>query len=212
MSVRKLASLVSMTALALFAFTAFASASTALRTDPGNSLLAGAPTLTSNAGDRFTLQLSIGSVVTCNQTSFDADLNTNASAASITGKLTAITFTSCTDNIPVISFTSCRLHPATAPTVHIFANRDTGGDVTITDLIIRCGIQGGNLACYITSSSVTGAYNNASSSLSFSSVAGVPVTTTTDALGAQICGTGVASVTFTDIQSGTGRTVTVTTT
>lgn len=216
MSIRKLTLLTAVAAVGLMGLaTTSASASTALRTDPGGSLLTGSTTITNTASDTSTRVFSGLGTIHCAQTFADIDVHGRTSPTSITGTLTGLTFTSCTDTLPVIQYTSCALSPTSPfPVVHITATNDQGGTVQITDETIRCSIQGaGTSFCYytMTSSSNIGAFVNAPSTLTFSGVVLHHVTGSGD-LGA-ICGAqGAFNTTLTHlVQGGTNRTITITT-
>jgi hypothetical protein len=102
-------------------------------------------------------------------------------------------------------------HPL--PVVHIFASNDTGGTLTINDLTYCCSIMGSTTSfCYFTAGAARGNGNNATSSLSFSSV-GITTVGGSGSLGAACGSTATLSITLTHlVQGGTNRTVTVTTT
>jgi hypothetical protein len=182
---------------------------TALRTDPGGGRLSGSTTLTNTASEPSVLQTNLGTV-TCSSTKFDANMTSN-SATSIAGTLASLTFTTCTDTIPVISVSSC--HASTTPAVSITANA-TGGHMTVTDVLARCGIAGSASACYFTAATATGAFVNSTSSLAYNNVSVVyPASNPADGLGSGICGSAATfSTTLTHIvQGGTNATITVTT-
>jgi hypothetical protein len=212
MLIRKAAIVAALAALSLLALSAPASASTAIRTDPGGALLTGSTTLTNTSSTPFIYTMAALGTITCNQVSFDADLSSRSSATSLGGSLTALTFTSCTDTIPVLTYTSCHLH-GQVPTVSILASNDTGGVFTFSDSILRCGISGSATnACFYTFATALGLGSNAASTVVFNNVA-LSAVGTSGSLGAA-CGTsGSASWTLNHIvQGGTNRTVTVTTT
>jgi hypothetical protein len=210
MFIRKLAVLAAIAAFGLLALGSIsASASTALRTDPGNALLTGSTTITNTSSSPALLTLDIGSV-TCSNTRFDADVTRNSSATSITGTLTALTFTTCTDTVPFVQVTSCHRTGATFPAIHITAG-DTGGQVQIVDATVVCNVASGG-ACYYTAATANGNASNATSTLSYTGIGVTHVTGAGD-LGF-LCGNGASfSVTLNHIvQGGTNRTVTITTT
>jgi hypothetical protein len=214
MSIRRLASLVAIAAIGVLALgAASASASTALRTDPGGGLLTGSTTITNTTAAPSVLTLTGLGVVTCNQTNFDANVTSNSSAGSITGTLATLTFTTCSDTLPVITISSCTLNPGTTPVVHIFASNDTGGTTTIDDATVRCNIAGSTTSfCYYTAATALGQGNNAASTLTYGSI-GVGVVGGSGSLGAACGSTGTFSSTLRHIvQGGTNRTVTVQTT
>jgi hypothetical protein len=108
MVVRKAAALAALTAIGVLALdSTSASATTALRTDPSGALLSGA-TVRNIASDPFLLVHQSGSL-TCSQAFMDLDVNSNTSATSITGKLTTMTFTSCSDTILAVNIVDCTL-------------------------------------------------------------------------------------------------------
>ena len=215
MSIRRLATLAVVAALGLLSLgSGSVSATTFLKTDTG----AGAPTpLTGNTTIRNTtadpavLEMAVGTV-TCNQTFFDADVNSNSSATTIGGKLTSLTFTSCTDTLLAVNFPSCRLQTASVPTVHI-AGTATGGNITLGHTVVRCANGTTPTGCYFTSVNIAGTATNVSSSIDFvGSVTAVVPPGVTDAAVAGNCGsTGNLAVKATHIVSATNGTITVTT-
>jgi hypothetical protein len=214
MFIRRQAALAAITAIALLALgAATASAATTLRTDPGGVLLSGSTTLRNTTSDPSVLATQAGTV-TCNQVFLDADANTNSSATSITGKLTALTFTSCTDTILAINIMDCTLQPGTVPTVTITAGAG-GGSVVINDPVVRCTTSTPGRACYLTAASVNGNAVNANSSIAFSNVAIVGATPAgvTDAIPPASCFVSPANLgfTLTHIVQSTNSTLTVTT-
>jgi hypothetical protein len=210
MVIRKLASLAVIAALGLLAGSTSASAHTALRTDPGNLPLSGSTTITNTTSDHWTLSTQAGTV-TCQQASFDIDAHTHTGNPSIAGTLTELTFQSCTDTILSVNILSCHLHLSTLPTVTITSGPG-GGTVVFGHLILRCVTTTPGRACYYTSLTAAGSYNNATSSLHFANVAATAVTATTDAIPPLNCGNnGTWGVTFTHVvQGGTNRTITIT--
>ena len=214
MSIRRLATLAAVAALGLLSLgSGSASATTFLKTDTG----AGAPTpLTGNTTIRNTtadpavLETGAGTI-TCNQTFFDADVNTNSGTPSVTGTLTSLTFTSCTDTLLAVNFSSCTLASASMPTVHIVGTA-TGGVITLSHTIVRCA-TGITVGCYFTSVNITGAATNVPSSIDFTANAtAVLPPGVTDAVVPGNCGsTGTFSVKLTHIVSSTNATVTITT-
>jgi hypothetical protein len=139
MLIRKTAIVAALAALGLLALSASASASTAIRTDPGGALLTGSTTLTNTSSTPFIYSMAGFGTITCSQVSFDADLSSRSGATNVAGSLTALTLTSCTDTIPVLTYTSCHLH-GQAPTVSILAN-DNSGVFTFGDF--RRGVRRG---------------------------------------------------------------------
>lgn len=199
-------------ALALGAMSA--SASTFIRTDPGGGLLSGSTTIRNTTSDTATFA-SLAGTMDCSQTFLDADLNASSSATSISGTLTALTFTSCTGRFGLVPYPDCSLHAigGALPTITI-SPLAIGGAVTLNDVTVRCATTGTN-ACYYTSASIAGAASNAASSISFTNFGGTPVLPagTTDAAPPGNCGSSfTASTTLTHIvQGGTNRTITITT-
>jgi hypothetical protein len=215
MSVRKLFSLGAIAAVAVMAFGAgSASASTSLRFDPGGALLSGATTIKNTTAHHATLVTNVGTV-TCRETFFSADVNSNTSATTITGKLTSLTFTSCTDTIAAVNITDCTLHAGTPlPTVHIQGTSSAGGTITVNGVVERCAVQASTNACYYAQSgAATGAATNSDSAIRFNNpvIPAVGVQPTTDALAPGLCGaTANFSTVLTHIvQNGTNRTVAI---
>ena len=209
MSIRHFAMLAAVAALGLLALgSASASATTSLRTDPGGGLLSGTTTIRNTTSDPVVFETLAGTI-TCNQAFFDADVNSNAGAASITGTLTSLTFTSCTDTLLAINVSDCTLHAASMPTVQIAATA-TGGTITLRHTVVRCAV-GPTTACYFTTVNATGAAVNATRSIDFTASV-TAVTPTSDAAPAGNClSTASLSWRFTHIVSATNATVTVTT-
>ena len=211
MFIRKLATLAAIAALGLLVLgAASASAHTVLRTDPGNSPLSGATQFTNTTSDHWTLSTLAGNI-TCSQASVTFDTTTHTGNPVINGTLTNLTFQNCTDTLIAVNIISCHLHASTIPTVSIIAIAG-GAQVTFGHLILRCATNAAQ-ACYYTSATSVGIYNNATASLHFSNIAANAVSPTTDAVAPANCGTnGNWSVTFTHIvQSTTNRTLTVAT-
>jgi predicted DNA-binding protein with PD1-like motif len=214
MSIQKLFTSTAIAAVAVMAFGAgSASATTALRLDPGGTFT-GATTISNTTAHHATIVTNIGTI-TCRETRFSADVNSHTSATSITGKLTSLTLTSCTDTIAPLNYTDCALHAGSPlPTVHILGTSSAGGTATVNGVVWRCAIQGSTTSfCYL---SQNGAWNgsvaNATSSITFSNLSAVSSAPTTDAFAAGLCGaTATFSTTLTHIvQTSTNRTVTVT--
>jgi hypothetical protein len=188
---------------------------TALRTDPGNVLLTGATTLRNTTSSPAVLTSSLG-VVTCAQTFLDADVSSNANATtSITGKVTSLTFTSCTDTFAPVTYTSCSLHVGSPlPTVRLTGSSAGGGTMSVANAVVRCSVLGTVSACYFAiSGSANASFVNATSSINFTNLSVVTVVPTSDALPALPC-LPVSSLSFAlthIVQGATNRTVTLTT-
>ena len=216
MFIRRLAMLTAAAAIGLLALgSASASATTALRTDPGGALLSGSTTITNTSSNNATLAISGLGELNCSQTKFDADVTANSSGTTIAGTLTALTFTNCTDTIPLIDVTECSLDPDRAlPGVSI-SSTAVGGNVTINDAGVRCFVPSLNGFCYYTgtTASAVGIGNNAASTLTYTNVQVDQYTGATSSIGFGLCGTsGNFSVQLNHIvQGGTNRTVTTTT-
>lgn len=213
MFIRKLAVMTAVAAFGLLAMASYASATIHIRTDPGGSFLSGSTTITNTTSERSTLAGSAGNI-SCDVVKFDADLNANTAASSITGTLTQLTFTTCTDTVPIINFASCHLDTTAGfPSVHITAAAG-GGSVQITDPLVRCLlVGGGGASCYFTgtSASAIGTFANLASTLDYTSVA-VDRGTGAGDLGAACGEGGTFNAKFTHIvQGGTNRTITITT-
>ena len=208
MSLRHFATLAAVAALGLLVLgSSSASATTVLRTDPGGGLLTGSTTIRNTTAGTAVFETSAGTI-TCNQTFFDADVDSNSGATSITGRLTTLTFTSCTDTTLFLNFLDCTLHAASTPTVRITGTAG-GGTITLSDTVVRCAV--GLTACYFTTVNATGAAVNATSSIDLTASL-TAVAPTTDAIPAGNCGS-TAALTWrlTHIVSATNATVTVTT-
>jgi hypothetical protein len=205
MSIRRLAALAAIAAIGLLALgSASASATTTLRTDPTGAPLSGSTTIRNTTSDPAVLATQAGTI-TCNQTLFDADVTSNTSAGSISGSLTALTFTSCTDTILAINVSSCTLRSGTTPTVSI-TSAAGGGTVNLGSTTVRCATsltQG----CYYNAASANGTATNTPSAIRYSGVAvsaQIPAGLT-DAVSVANCGTtGTFSVALTNIVQGTG--------
>jgi hypothetical protein len=191
-----------------------ASASTALRTDPGGGLITGSTTAVNTSSGPSVMTLTGIGTVTCNAMTGSATVTRNSSATSISGTLSTVTFTSCTDSIPVIAITSCTLSPnSPLPSITVTATNDIGGTATVNDPTVRCNISGSATSfCYFTAATAAGVNNNAASTLTYTGVS-VTVVAGSGSLGA-VCGsTGTFSTTARHhVQVGTNRTVTVQTT
>jgi hypothetical protein len=215
MLIRRSVSVAAIAAIGVLALgSSSASASTALRTDPSGGLLSGSTTIRNLTSHQTTLQSGAGAV-SCAQTFLDADVNANSSATSITGKLTTLTVTSCTDNILAVNILDCTLATGSIPTVTVTAN-DEGGAITLDDPIVRCATSAPGKACYYTASTPTavGRAVNTTKSVTFSAVSVTSLTSGfTDAIVPANCGgSGTLSATLTQAVQGTGtNTVTITT-
>jgi hypothetical protein len=215
MVLRKMAPLMAVAALALLAIGASsASASTALRVDPGGGLKGTGSAITNTSAAPSVWTWAGLGTLTCNTTNFTATPSSSSSATTISGTLNQLTLTSCTDTVPVITYTSCTLSPnSSLPTITIVAPEDTRGAITINDPTIRCNIGGSATSfCYFTAASAVGTGNNAASLLAYSNVTFVGVAGS-GSLGTGVCG---ASGSFSTqlrhiVETGTNRTVTVTT-
>jgi hypothetical protein len=211
MIIRKAAALAAVAMIGVLALgTASASATTALRTDPGGGFMSGSLTMRNTASDPFVFS-SPGGVLTCNQAFYDWDVNSSTSATAIGGKLTALTFTSCTDTILAINFIDCTLATGSIPAVTITAVAG-GGTVAIGDMVVRCATGIPGRACYFTSPSALGNASNAGNMIAYSGVSFAPTTTGfTDGIVPANCGSsGPFGVTLTGIVQGAGsNTVTI---
>jgi hypothetical protein len=210
MSIRKLTLLVATAAMGLLAVGFGSASATTLRADPGNTAFpAGNVTITNTSSSTATLTTALGNL-TCESTRFHADVNQNG-AATLTGRLTALTFTQCTDTIPVLTITSCHLHTPPVPTISITSTGGgTTGSVVLGDVVVRCAFAGTPNACYFTAATANGVATNATSTIQYNNVAAVGVSPTSDTLGALCPSTGTFGVTLRHIvQAGTNRTVTI---
>lgn len=214
MFIRKLASLAAIAAVGLMVFGAVsASAGTTLRTDPGGGLLSGSTTIRNTTADPATLSTLAGEI-TCHQTFFDADVNVHSSTTDITGKLTTLTFTSCTDNILAVNILDCTLGNAPLPSVTITARAGGLSTISLGDTTVRCATSTPGKACYYTAPFADGSGVNATSSIAYTNVGVSGITTGfTDGIVPVNCGTsGQFGVTLTHIVQGTGSdTVTIAT-
>jgi hypothetical protein len=210
MSVLKPAVLAILAALSLMSFVATAQASTSLFTDP---LTTDSTSTTSFTNDPDMDLVWHGALFTntfCHQASFAFVAPGAHSATSVTGQLTALTFSSCTQSFGP-NYPHCALHYPTFfghPSVQITGN-DTGGTVRLNDVVVRCAIAASSTACYFTMAAPTGTYTDATGALDFTNVPLTSVAATTDSSGSG-CTTGTASWSFTHLhQSGTSRTLTI---
>jgi hypothetical protein len=223
MFIRKLAALASLATVGLLSLGAGAASatSTAIRTDAPSALLTGATTITNGGSDSSTMAFAGFGSFHCAQTTFEATLASNTGAASVTGTLNQLTFTSCVDTIPVITFTSCHLDASLGLSgIHIVADNSpaagANGTVQVTDPRVKCLISGGggHAGCYYTFTSATAIGNvfNANSRIVFPAITVHHVTGTGDQ-GSLCPGLSSLNTTLTDVrQVGTNRTITVTTT
>jgi hypothetical protein len=210
MSISKRALLAILAALGLLLVGAMsASAHTSLRTDPGNAPFIGPPGITSTTSSDFTLKTQTGTV-TCQTSTFTADVNVNTGIESITGQLTTLTALGCTDTLPQVNITSCHLE--NKPDVHISSNISIGGTFLVTDPTLRCALANGVNACYYTSPVAPGQFDNIASVLAFENIPANPVIATPDALPPAPCGdAGAWTVTYQHVvQELTNFTLTVT--
>lgn len=147
--------------------------------------------------------------VHCTTNYIEAHVFAHTAAPTITGGVTSLTFTDCTDSVPVINIASCHLD--NVPQLHIESIAGLGL-WDITDPILRCPIIGGGGAasCSYTSVVANGIFRNEKSSLHFTDVTATHVATTGDV--GMSCGHAAEwSTTFTHIvQFGTNKTLTVT--
>jgi hypothetical protein len=215
MVLRKLGRLMAVAALALLAIGASSAlATTALRVDPGGGLKGAGSAITNTSAAPSVWTVTGWGTITCNQTNINASVSSSSSATTISGTLNTLTLTTCSDTIPVITYTSCTLSPhSPLPTITINSAGGTGGTTTINDPTLRCNIAGSATSfCYYTAASAAGTGNNAASTLTYTNVtlAGVAGS---GSLGTGVCGAaGSFSTTLRHIvETGTNRTVTVTT-
>ena len=164
---------------------ASAPAHTVLRTDPGNQPFIGPPGITNTASSDFTLQTQTG-IITCQTSTFTADVKANTGVEGITGQLTALTALGCTDTLPQVNIVSCHLE--NQPAVHISANITIGGTFLLTDPTLRCALANGVNACYYTSPVAPGQFSNVAGELAFENVPANPVMATPDAVPSAPCG------------------------
>jgi hypothetical protein len=187
------------------------SATTVVRTDPGNALLSAGSTITGgNNGGTATFTSAAGSV-SCGAFA-DGVLAAPDGNPSVTGTLTTFTLAPCVDTILAINILSCNaIAPFPAISVTAVAG---GGTNTLTDLTKRCATSVPGKACYFTAATATASFTNANATLRYSGVNVVAITTGfTDAIVPANCGTsGTLSADFPDIHTTGGRTITVTTT
>ncbi len=194
---------------------ASASASTAIRLDPGPVAFPAGGTITNTTSSSATLSLGATGTIHCGLVKGTATVASGASATSISATLTAITFSTCTDTLPVVTIESCSLAAGTTPSISILGTSSSGGTVTTTDARVRCflGGSGGAAFCEYTAATAAGTAVNSTSTLAYSSVG---VTHVNGASGDQgvLCGaSGSFNVTANHmVQSGTNRTLTLTTT
>jgi hypothetical protein len=209
-SIRRFAVQAVVVALGLLTFGTVATpAATTVRTDPGGALLTGATTLRNTSSDLAVFATSAGSI-TCTQASFDAHLTANTSSSIIGGRLTAMTFTACTDSLPTVNIEDCALH-TTAPQVRLTSNAGGGTFSVIDDPVVRCKVAATATACYFTFGTLTGPLVNTPSTLTFTNQSVTAVTATPDAVAPANCGNGSFSTVFTHIVDDANRTITVTT-
>jgi hypothetical protein len=208
MSIRKLALVVATAAAALLSVGLGSASATTLRTDPGGQPFAtGNVTVTNTSSGTATLTTSLGNL-DCTNTKFVADINNNH-AETLTGSLTQLTFTSCTDTIPFLTISSCHQHGPN-PDVRVTSTGANTGSVNLSDVGVRCIFTTGG-ACYFTAATANGVANNSASTISYTNVAASGITGTSDNLGALCPSSGTFSTVLNHIvESGTNRTVTVT--
>lgn len=219
MPIRKLARLAEMAATGLLVLCAFSTsvpASTALRTDPGNGLLTGPTTLRTTSADSVNLTFPTLTSYHCGQAGFDVDVTRNSSASSITGSLTRLDLTHCTDDFAggLFSISACGLETGTLPAVHATATSTIGGTISLGDLTLRCPLTrtpGLTTQCYYTATPTTGQVTNASSRLTFSSFF-LPYVGRSDSIASLCPIAATLSMDLTHlVQGATNRTVTLTT-
>jgi hypothetical protein len=208
-----LATLAALAAVALLTVgSTAASATTTLRTDPAGTLLSGSTTFRNTSSNLAVLATQAGTI-TCLTTYLDANVTANTRATTISGSLTALTFTMCSDTLLAINISSCRLRAGTTPSVWI-TSAAGGGTVNLDSTTVRCATsltQG----CYYNAPSANGTATNTPSAIQYFNV---PVAAQlpsglTDAAPIANCGTsGTFGVTVADIVQGTGTNrVTITT-
>ena len=203
-----------------------ASATTVVRTDPGNllapagTIITGGTQTTATAsptmtGGPFTggtafLSLPATGTITCGGFA-QGVLTTTDGNPSVRGTLTTFALTPCHDTIPVINVTGCTAVPP-LPEITVTATA-TGGTNTLTNLFKRCTLAGSPAACYYRAATATAVFTNANATLTYSnvSVQHTAPAGTTDDLGALCGSTGTFSADFPDIHTTGNRTLTVTT-
>lgn len=211
MAMRRWATMAAVVALGLVVpASASALGSPHIRTDPGASLLVGSTTFKNTSADSATLDIPTLGTIHCSQTSFvaDATANTSATTFTLTGTLTSLTLSFCTDSIPALDFPDCTLRPGTTPTLGIEAGAPSR--IRISTPIVRCQTPFLITFCeYSPGSAPIGFMQALTSNLTYNMTGMTNLGTGAG----HSCGTTPATLrlTLTDlVQTGTNRTITIT--
>jgi hypothetical protein len=215
MSIRKMALLAAISALGLLAIGSASASATTIRLDPLNTIApAGSQIMNGGSGSAtLTTDLVGNPKIHCANTAFSADIGASG-ATNVTGKLTTLTFTSCTDNLPVINISSCHLHNSGIPTLSIMAGTGGASTTALNDPLVYCGVVASTSGCYYTAAQANGTGSNTGSTLNFPNVAVTHTAAgTTNDLGALCGGFATFTVALSDLTvrdpSGSSTTVTV---
>jgi hypothetical protein len=188
---------------------------TFLRTDPANLQVPGGGTLMNRSSDQARWSFTgLGDTLQCSTTTSDIDVGASG-GATVTGTLTGLTLTGCSDSFPSpVTITTCAM-VSPRPSVAFKTTSHLGGSATFGTTFVRCGVSMTPFACYYAASSLTGVYANSGASLTFNNAVFGPggPSGTTDDIGIPLaCGGGHSTfnLALTDITyAGTGTTVTV---
>jgi hypothetical protein len=208
MPLGRLAAIATLAFLVVVITATSALASTFVRRDPGNVLLASGTTLISSTG--FFTAHSLGSGMSC-APSLDAALEASG-GATVTATLNSFTLAPCSGSIASVGFNSCHAIPP-LPSLTI-TQTGSGAVTTWPGTSMRCNVVGAPAsACYYRAQHMTGMFANATSTwvhANFTWLHTVPAGTTND-LGA-LCNTSSTTYTmdFRDVHTTGGTTVTVT--
>jgi hypothetical protein len=211
-SLTKLVILAAIAGLALLSSAPVASA-TAIRTDPGNGVLTSGSLVTTTSEGLSTFTSSIGTI-TCGDAFVTGHVGTNPATPTVTGSITIGTGVGCVDTVPFIDFDDCQ-EASPFPIVKATANATGGGHITLNNMFLRCHIVGSGSpgsACYFKAITATGAFANANSTLSFTSVPvlhSVPPTNTGDQ--GALCPNGSLTTNFANVHAANGNRITLTT-
>lgn len=181
MFIRKIAIMAALCALAVVG-AASASAATYVHktTSTGNVAPSGSAVAGTQTGTAL-LTSSSGNI-SCTSGSFSGTVGASG-GATVTGSLSALSFSTCTDSIPLITVTGCSAINTGSTGIVASSSSSTGGSLNLTSVQVQCNFSGGG-NCVFSASTANGTYTNSTGNLVYSNVA-----TTSNGFGCPSTGT-----------------------
>jgi hypothetical protein len=207
MPLGRLAAIATLAFLVVVITATSALASTFLRRDPGNTVLAAGSVITSTGGTFTTAVTGFGES-TCSA-GFAATIGSSGTA-SVTGTLNSFTFGGC--RYVFVYLNNCQVR-SPAPSITVTATA-SGATMTWSNASMRCPVSTSPPgACYYQLSALTSTFLNPTSTLRFSNSVmfhTVPAGSTDDVGAPCAAGGSSFSMDFRDVHTSGGATVTVT--